>query len=86
MPASSPPSPTTPRRSASTEGPINLNVPFNAAKEQLVTDFERRYLTALLEWAGGNVSKASRRARMDRMNLHRLVQLYGLRASRSVRD
>jgi DNA-binding NtrC family response regulator len=63
---------------------VDLDLPFNTAKARLVGDFERTYLTTLLEWAGGNVSKAARRAKMDRMNLHRLVQLYGLRSSRSL--
>jgi transcriptional regulator with GAF, ATPase, and Fis domain len=66
--------------------PVNLDVPFRAAKDRAIGEFERRYLAALVAWSGGNLSRAARRARMDRMNLHRLVQLYGLRASRSLRD
>jgi DNA-binding NtrC family response regulator len=65
---------------------VDLDVSFKDAKERLVTDFERRYLTALLAWSGGNVSRAARRARMDRMNLHRLVQLYGIPAGRALKD
>ena len=33
--------------------PVNLDVPFKAAKERLISDFERRYLGALMAWAGG---------------------------------
>jgi transcriptional regulator of acetoin/glycerol metabolism len=44
-----------------------------------VDAFERSYLGALLESAGGNMSKAARTAGMDRMYLHRLVQKHGLR-------
>ena len=36
-------------------------------------------IRALLEEAGGNMSKAARMAGMDRMYLHRLVQKHGLR-------
>jgi DNA-binding NtrC family response regulator len=66
--------------------PIDLDVPFKDAKDRLISGFERRYLTALLAWSGGNVSRAARRAGMDRMNLHRLVQLYGIPAGRALRD
>ena len=65
---------------------VDLDVPFNAAKDRIVADFERAYLAALLAWSGGNVSRAARRARMDRMNLHRLVQIYGIPAGRALRD
>ncbi len=66
--------------------PLDLNLSFRDAKDQIVADFEVAYLTALLEWSGGNVSRAARKAKMDRMNLHRLVQRYGLRESRGLRD
>ncbi len=60
--------------------PIDLDVPFKIAKEGLIDEFERAYLGALLAWAGGNMSRAARRAGIDRMYLHRLVQRHGLRA------
>jgi DNA-binding NtrC family response regulator len=58
---------------------IDLNLHFRIAKEKVVAEFERRYVSALLEWADGNVSKAARKGAMDRMNLYRLMQRYGLR-------
>ncbi|MEJ7732458.1 MAG: sigma-54 dependent transcriptional regulator, partial [Polyangiaceae bacterium] len=61
--------------------PPNLDVAFTAAKEEVVADFERRYLSALLKWAGGNISRAARRAGMDRMYLHRLLQRHGMQSA-----
>jgi DNA-binding NtrC family response regulator len=58
------------------------NLPFRLAKEHAIEEFERRYLAALLADAGGNVSRAARKAQMDRMYLHKLLQRYGLRAGR----
>lgn len=60
--------------------PIDLALSFRDSKEAAIADFEKRYLQALLEWAEGNVSRAARRAKMDRMNLHRLLQKHGLRS------
>jgi transcriptional regulator with GAF, ATPase, and Fis domain len=57
-------------------------VPFRVAKEAAVTAFERTFLAQLLERCDGNVSKAARFARMDRMYLHQLVQKHGLRESK----
>ena len=65
---------------------IDIDVAFKTAKEQVISDFERQYLTALLQWAGGNVSMAARKAGLDRMYLHRLVQRYGLKNPGSVSD
>ena len=67
-----PPAPSTP-------GGVDLEVAFTSAKERVVGDFEARYLRALMEWAGGNVSRAARKAGMDRMYLHRLLQRHQLR-------
>jgi DNA-binding NtrC family response regulator len=69
-PASSPPS---------GPPPVDIGIPFKIAKDAAVDSFERAYLSALLEAAGGNMSKAARTAGMDRMYLHRLVQKHGLR-------
>jgi len=57
----------------------DIGVPFKIAKDSAIDTFERGYLTALLEAAGNNMSKAARMAGMDRMYLHRLVQKHGLR-------
>lgn len=56
-----------------------VDTPFKVAKEEVITEFERNYLKQLLDWAGGNVSKAARKAKMDRMYLYRLLQRYELR-------
>jgi DNA-binding NtrC family response regulator len=57
----------------------SIQEPFKLAKERLVTDFERAYLEQLMEWAGGNVSRAARKAKIDRMHLHRLLQRYEIK-------
>ncbi len=63
----------------------NPEVPFKVAKEQVISAFERRYLEALLAAANGNISRAARNAKMDRMYLYRLLQRYDLRGG-SLKD
>jgi transcriptional regulator with GAF, ATPase, and Fis domain len=65
---------------------VDLDVPLKTAKERLVAEFERRYVSALLVWSGGNVARAARRAGMDRINMHRVIQKHGLRAPRSMKE
>ena len=65
---------------------IDLQKPFRAAKDEVVQSFEREYLTTLLRWADGNVSLAARKGKIDRMHLHRLLQLHGLRKSGTLSD
>jgi DNA-binding NtrC family response regulator len=60
---------------------VSLALPFKEAKDGVISEFERTYLGELLRWANGNVSKAARKAQLDRMHLHRLFQRYGLRSS-----
>jgi DNA-binding NtrC family response regulator len=45
---------------------------YTEAREQAIKGFERAYVEALLERAGGNVSEAARQAGMDRANFRRL--------------
>jgi transcriptional regulator with GAF, ATPase, and Fis domain len=60
-------------------GKPDIEEPFKVAKERIITCFEKTYLSRLLGWAEGNVSRAARKAKLDRMYLHRLLQRYGLR-------
>ena len=64
----------------------DLEVPFRDAKEAVVDDFERRYLTKLLAATQGNVSRAARKAHLDRMYLHRLLQRHGIRRGAALDD
>ena len=65
---------------------VNLDLPFKTAKDAVIGEFERAYLRALLDWSGGNVSKAARKAKMDRMYLYRLLQRYELRGGSRIED
>jgi transcriptional regulator with GAF, ATPase, and Fis domain len=64
----------------------SIDVPFREAKESAIAKFERAYAERLLAWAEGNISRAARKARMDRMNLHRLVRRYALRDAPALKD
>jgi transcriptional regulator with GAF, ATPase, and Fis domain len=66
------------KRQAAPASNVDLRVPFKLAKDAVVDAFERDYIGALIDAAGGNVSKAARNAKMDRMYLHRLIQKHGL--------
>jgi DNA-binding NtrC family response regulator len=61
----------------------NIEEPFKAAKERVIAAFEQAYLTQLMGWAEGNVSRAARKVGLDRMYLHHLLQRYGLKDSAS---
>jgi transcriptional regulator with GAF, ATPase, and Fis domain len=64
--------------SETSSGPIDLNTPFRIQKDRLIRDFEARYAKSLLEYSPGNVSKAARKAGMDRMAVIKLLQRHGL--------
>ena len=56
-----------------------LALPYRLAREQLLAQFESRYLPALLERAQGNVSRAARTAQMNRSHLLELLQRHHLK-------
>ena len=49
------------------------------AREELVADFERRYLAYLLEDTEGNVGETAEHAGIDPRTLYNKMKLYGLR-------
>ena len=53
---------------------------FRQSKNQVVTRFEKDYLTELLTRHHGNVSRSARDAGMERSGFQRLMQRYGLRS------
>jgi DNA-binding NtrC family response regulator len=61
-----------------------FNESFHTAKEQLVTHFEREYLTRLTARAAGNMSKAARLASIDRTTLYRLLEKHNIRRDDAV--
>jgi DNA-binding NtrC family response regulator len=58
---------------------------YRETRARLEADFERRYVAWLLERHRGNISAASREARMDRKYLYDLARRHGLRSVRGER-
>ena len=56
-----------------------MREPYHLAKDKLVADFEKEYLSRLVVRAGGNMSKAARLACIDRTTLYRLMEKHGFR-------
>jgi DNA-binding NtrC family response regulator len=54
---------------------------YHDARERVIAQFEREYLTWLVRRAGGNMSKAARIAGVDRTTLYRLSEKHGLERS-----
>jgi DNA-binding NtrC family response regulator len=53
-------------------------LPFKEAREAMLKQFYRAYITALLEKSGGNVSHAAETAGIQRQYLHRLIKDLGV--------
>jgi len=53
-----------------------LSFPYKDAKDTLVSSFEQKYWTRLLELCGGNVSEAARRGGIHRKSLEYLVKKF----------
>ena len=52
---------------------------FAEARNEVVDAFEREYLRALIDEAGGNLSEVARRADLARSQLYRLLEKHGLK-------
>ena len=57
------------------EGPDET---YHHARERILAEFELRYLTQLVQRAGGNMSKAARLAGVDRTTLYRIMEKHSL--------
>ena len=66
-------------RTMTTTGSVNVDLPFKIAKAQVVDNFEREYVRALLKRHDGNLSAAARAAEVDRKHLRELLRKHGLR-------
>ncbi len=53
--------------------------PLTEAKRRSAAEFERCYLTDVMELAGGSVSEGARIAGLDRTNFRRLLHRYKIR-------
>lgn len=49
---------------------------YHSAREKLVSNFEKAYVSRVVDRAGGNMSKAARIASVDRTTLYRLIERY----------
>jgi DNA-binding NtrC family response regulator len=55
-----------------------INEPYHSARDRVTAEFERRYLSAIVAQASGNMSKAARIAGIDRTTIYRLMEKHGL--------
>jgi DNA-binding NtrC family response regulator len=58
---------------------VDANLPYEVARRQAIDNFERAYVTALLDRMQDNVAAAAREAGVNRAYLHRLLRRHGLR-------
>src|SRR5947208_6026855 len=58
-----------------------LEESYHAARDRVIAQFERQYLTWLVNRASGNMSKAARIAGVDRTTPYRLMERHGLQRS-----
>jgi DNA-binding NtrC family response regulator len=59
--------------------PVDLGLPFRDAKARVVEEFERAYITGVLEAHAGKLTAAAKHADMDPKNFHDKLTRYGLR-------
>ena len=62
--------------------PVDVATPFKLAKQNIINEFERRYISKLLTQNDGNISAAARAAGIDRMSIHKMLHRLGLGTGR----
>src|SRR5215468_10531425 len=53
--------------------PVDVGIPFKLAKQNVISEFEKRYISRLLAQHDGNISAAARAAGIDRMSIHKML-------------
>jgi len=59
------------------EPEIDVGTPFRTAKQQVIDAFDRRYLRALLDAHGGNITTAASAAGIGRMAIYKMIRRLG---------
>jgi len=60
---------------------VDVTVPFKQAKQQFVDEFDRRFMSALLDAHGGNVAAAARATGIDRVSVYKIMNRLGIKRS-----
>lgn len=63
---------------------LESGLSYGETKAALISEFERSYVTRILESSSGNLSLAARNARMDRKHLHDLIKKHRLEGVRGI--
>ena len=58
--------------------PVDVGIPFKTAKQNVITEFEKRYISRLLAQHDGNISAAARAAGIDCMSIDKMLHRLGL--------
>jgi transcriptional regulator with GAF, ATPase, and Fis domain len=75
--------PVTEKRNQLPADEVDIELPYKAAKRLIVDRFEEAYCQKLIAWANGNMSKAARKAELDRMYIKRMALRHGIVPKRS---
>ena len=59
-------------------GRTYLDIPFRIAKKKIVEEFEKEYISHLLELSSGNILKASKRSEMDYKSFYEKIKLHNI--------
>src|SRR5690349_10306852 len=71
--------PVTATASHASQASFGAGKSYREVREEFESDFEKRYVSWLLDRHGGNISAAAREARMDRKHLYDLARRHGVR-------
>ena len=56
-------------------------IPYREAKEDVLAQFNRRYICAALEKTGGNVTQAARSSQIERQSFQQIMRKYDIRSA-----